>query len=118
MYTKQQIAAYSAIIAIGVGSGAQSAETLNEDVSVKVTYTDLNTSTPAGAKALLHRIHYAAEQACGPEDGIENISRPFEAAHCVGQATADAVARVNDPMVTALYQGRNAPDAIVVAKAR
>jgi len=118
MLTKPEIAVCSAVIAMGLVAGAPSAIAQTDAASIKVPFGDLNTSTPAGAKALLHRIHNAAMEACGSDDGISAEARRYEFLPCVNRATTDAVSKVGNPMVTALYQGQNPSDAIVVAKAR
>lgn len=42
---------------------------------VRVSYADLDLSTPAGMKALDHRLRDAAEAACSSDHGINDLSR-------------------------------------------
>jgi len=64
-----------------------------------VAYKDLNLNTKAGVQALYKRIHGAADQVCGNVDGRDlQIARAHKA--CVERATADAVAAVNNQMLT------------------
>ena len=118
MFTKRQIVAYSAIVAMGFVVGAPSANAQSESVSVKVNYLDLDTTGMAGAKVLLQRIRRAAKQVCGPEPGIGATAWQYEYLPCVNQATENAVAGLNNPIVTALNGGPKTSGAIVMAKAR
>ena len=64
-----------------------------------VAYQDLNLDTQAGVKVLYKRIRVAADQVCGNVDGRDlQIARAHKA--CVERATADAVAAVNNQMLT------------------
>ena len=67
--------------------------------SVRVSYADLNLTTQAGAATLYGRIRSAARQVCGYE-GPSFTS-------CFKKAVGDAVAQVNSPQLTALYQGKS-----------
>lgn len=71
--------------------------------SEKVSYADLNLTTPAGAAALYGRIEGAARRVCGP-DNI--LGRHFEWKACFKSAIAGAVNKVNSPMVTAVHESK------------
>lgn len=118
MFTKLQIVAYSAVVAMGFVSGAPSANAQAETVSVKVDYRDLDTTGAAGAKVLLQRIRRAAKQACGPEEGLSPEVWRYEYLPCVDQSTDTAVAGLNNPIVAALNGGVKTSGAIMMAKAR
>lgn len=67
-----------------------------------VSFKDLDLRTPAGAQALMRRLHRASEEVCGPAwsawgPGDEDWKR-----ECVSETLSAAVARVNRPMLTAL----------------
>lgn len=102
MFTTSTRVALAAASALGFAACGQSAVAQNADtVSVKVSYADLNTSSPAGARAMLQRIRTAAKAICGTEsdDPLDQlmIYRP-----CVDGVTNRAVVTLDDPTVTAI----------------
>jgi UrcA family protein len=83
-----------------------------------VKYADLTVSNSDGAAALYDRIQRAASQVCRPFDGRE-LSRKAHMDACVHKAIADAVAKVNQPALFAVYSARNGqPTPIVLAASR
>jgi UrcA family protein len=83
--------------------------------SVTVNYRDLNLSTIQGATALYQRLTRAARSVCdGPGAGVHAFQ---EWRSCYQAAMADAVAKVNSPLLTSLYRGpdKDAKDANVTA---
>ena len=73
--------------------------------SITVSYRDLNLSTIAGATTLYERLTRAARSVCyEPEAGV-NAYREWRS--CYQAAIADAVAKVNSPLLTQLQSGRN-----------
>jgi UrcA family protein len=86
------VAAMAATMLVGV---AQAGEAPAQVVGFK----DLNLNTDAGVQVLYQRIHGAADHVCGTVDGRDlQIARAHKA--CVAQAMADAVAAVNNQMLT------------------
>jgi UrcA family protein len=86
------VAAMAAAMLAGVAQGA-------EAPARTVGFKDLNLSTDAGVQALYNRIHGAADQVCGNVDGRDlQIARAHKG--CVERAIADAVAAVNNQMLT------------------
>jgi UrcA family protein len=75
-----------------------------DPASVKVSYADLDLSTIAGAQTLYGRIRTAARSVCGYE-GRGVTDQAFWNA-CFRGAIADAVAKVNNPLLTAVHTGR------------
>jgi len=72
----------------------------------RVSYADLNLDSERGARLLLRRIRAAAETVCHAGSAPLSL-RAWQAARaCARQATGRAVAQVNDPTLTALYEGR------------
>jgi UrcA family protein len=64
-----------------------------------VRFQDLNLNTDAGVQVLYKRIQRAANQVCGDVDGRDLVvARAHKA--CVDRAVADAVATVNNQMLT------------------
>jgi UrcA family protein len=67
--------------------------------SETVKFQDLNVSSPVGAEALYNRIHAAAKRVCAQP----GLWQPAEIA-CVRKAEADAIGKVNQPLLTAFYR--------------
>jgi UrcA family protein len=73
--------------------------------SETVSYRDLNLSSIEGATALYQRIKRAANHVCDePGAGIAHFQ---EWQSCYQAAIADAVAKVNTPLLTAVSSGKS-----------
>jgi UrcA family protein len=91
-----------------------------ETVSVIVKYGDLNVSNPEGAATLYRRIAAAASTVCGPYD-TDSWHRGSRSSvnTCVHKAIADAVTKVGQPELIAVYNAKNRePLPITVAAAK
>lgn len=75
-----------------------------------VGYSDLDITAAAGARALYGRLKAAARQVCFQLDGKAPVQRERYRA-CVAQAMSNAVASVNEPMLTEVYLARLGRDA-------
>jgi len=75
--------------------------------SVTVSYRDLNLSTIEGATTLYHRLKVAARSVC--EDSSSGLAAYQTWQSCYRAAIADAVTKVNSPLLTTLYKGPNSP---------
>ena len=73
--------------------------------SVTVSFRDLDLSSPVGATTLYKRIKSAAKQVCGYE-GTDLISKSIWNG-CYTTAIANAVGKVNSPLLTAVHTGRS-----------
>src|SRR5258705_55878 len=83
-----------------------------------VDYGDLAVSTPKGAATLYHRIWAAAVTVCRRSDEPSLRSKSLNDA-CVHKAIADAVAKVDQPVLSALYNAKDRhPTSTVLADAR
>jgi UrcA family protein len=83
---------------------------------VIVKYADLAVSSPQGAAALYHRIWGAALTVCRPlEDGSLASQKIMDA--CIHKAIADAVAKVNQPALSAVYHAKNPEPATLLLAA-
>ena len=69
---------------------------------VHVKFADLNINTPAGAAALYQRIRVAADQVCA-YPGTHDLAVLAKEKACTNQAVAHAVATVNNPTLTGIY---------------
>ena len=72
--------------------------------STVVRFGDLDISRPAGAQVLLNRIDTAADWACGTRPFILELKAQEVYLSCKGETMSDAVAEVDAPMLTALYE--------------
>jgi UrcA family protein len=81
--------------------------------SETVKFADLNVGTPAGVEALYGRIHAAARRVCEAPAGELASIRP-----CMTKAESQAVAKVNNPLLTAFYQTKtgNKPETITASR--
>ncbi|HEV3181566.1 MAG TPA: UrcA family protein [Steroidobacteraceae bacterium] len=93
-------AAFAALVCL-LGTGP----TWAAPTSITVSFRDLDLSSIAGATTLYHRIQSAAKQVCGYAPGADLIERAVWQA-CYRNATADAVRKVNNPLLTAVHAGR------------
>jgi len=107
--------ALSSFLALGFASCGQAAYAQSTDYGVQVSYADLNITTEAGAKTLLHRIHDAAEAYCGGETHVPlDQQRTHEA--CVTDAVDTTVAGLNVRAVTAMNNGQSVPTDLASAR--
>jgi UrcA family protein len=119
MQTKSTTIALATVLALGAISISHSAFAASDDIaSMKVQYADLNLSSTAGAKAMLQRIHHAANDVCGPQPSSKIDRNARIHATCVDQAVTGAVRQLDVPMVTALYRGDRGAAPTTLASAR
>jgi UrcA family protein len=94
--------AFTSVVCVLGAAQASAAEPAGTH-SVTVNYRDLNLSTIQGATALYQRLTRAARSVCdGPATGVHAYQ---EWRSCYEAAMADAVAKVNSPLLTSLYRG-------------
>ena len=82
-------------------SAVTAADTSSASVTVK--YADLNIASPSGALVLYERIRAAAQSACS----YFVFEHDADEAHCVQNAIANAVAKVNQPTLSAVYNAKS-----------
>jgi UrcA family protein len=70
-----------------------------------VKFGDLDLSTAGGAAALFNRIRAASEGVCSPLDH-GGVASKFRRQQCVQQAIQGAVAKVNQPALSAAYAAK------------
>jgi UrcA family protein len=88
-----------------LGAAQASADHAIATRSITVNYRDLNLSTIEGATALYQRLKGAAHRVCDePTSGLDE-HRAYQA--CYRAAIADAVAKVNSPLLTKVFDGPN-----------
>jgi UrcA family protein len=82
--------------------------------SVTVSYRDLDLSSPEGANVLYRRIQAAAREVCG-HPGADLLEQGIWKS-CYRDAIADAVAKVDNPLLTAIHTGRAVAMTAMLAK--
>ena len=82
----------------------------NQVRSETVKFADLNLGSPAGVEALYGRIRAAARRVCYQPNG-----QMWAYTACVTKAQSDAVAKVNVPLLTELFERKtgNHPQTII-----
>lgn len=101
-----------ALLAATVNVGALAAHTASalpaEPAQSKVVkYQDLNLATNGGAKTLYMRLHRAAESVCGDTAwGQLPLDVYLATQSCEQKAMSRAVAKVDNPKLTALFDRR------------
>lgn len=70
-----------------------------------VHFKDLNLSSTEGAAVLYGRIKGAAGEVCGKQDRF-NLSQSHAIKICINDAVSRAVAEINSPVLTSLYQAK------------
>jgi UrcA family protein len=79
-----------------------------------VKFQDLNVGTPGGVEALYRRIHSAALRVCSQNDPV---MQPALRA-CARSAEANAVEKVNQPLLTAYYRMKTGDHREMIAARR
>ena len=93
-------------------SAVSAADAGTEPVSLTVKFADLNVSQPRGAAVLYGRINAAAENACS----FYWFKSDADEERCVHDAIANAVMKVNQPALSAVYNAKykiSAPSTLV-----
>ena len=94
----------SAAIAWGGGGAAQAGEPDNTVAHKVVSFRDLNLNSAEGVEVLYKRIRSAAHEVCADPNRYD-LSE-FKLRTCSDDATSRAIAQVNSPMLTSLYQAK------------
>jgi UrcA family protein len=74
--------------------------------SLRVSYDDLNLSSPKGAETLMRRLNAAADKVCGWRPSPRQLRAVIRFKACMNDSVSRAVAEVNSPQLTALHTGR------------
>lgn len=109
----------SAAIAWGGGTSAQAGEPDPAVPHKVVSLRDLNLNSPQGVAVLYRRINSAAQEVCA--DPYRYDLSELKLQSCVKDAVSRAIAQVNNPMLTSLYQaktGKEGKNVTTLAQAR
>lgn len=100
----KQSTAWLALVTLASAAASANPRDTEETVrSEKVNFADLNVSTLAGVNVLYDRITRAARLVCAPAD---ELAHHTEYAKCCQTAVDAAIAKVNNPLLTAIHQNR------------
>jgi len=102
--TRKFLIIAAAALVLGVASTAAPASPSSDGVrSVTVHFGELDLSGPAGAQVLFARIQRAAYEVCNGYSG-PFAELQIKGSPCYRTAVAKAVADVNSPQLSAIYQ--------------
>ena len=94
------------LIAAGIFALASSFSAVSaadpSSASINVKYSDLNITSPSGALVLYERIRVAAQSACN----YFWFKTDADEARCVHNTIANAVAKVNQPALSAVFDAK------------
>jgi len=76
----------------------------NGTKNVRVSYVDLDVSSPQGGAALLQRIQAASHTVCGPIGYKTDLAAQERFETCLGETMRLAVARLNLPSLTIAFE--------------
>jgi UrcA family protein len=94
----------SVAIAWGGGNAAQAGEPDTTVAHKVVSFKDLNLNSAEGVEVLYKRIRSAAHEVCADPDRYD-LSE-FKLRPCIDDAMSRAIAQINSPMLTSLYQAK------------
>ena len=119
---KASIAMLVLLVSAGVGAPALATISARPDDSaethkVLVRYQDLNVNTERGAEQLYHRISFAAHEVCGDVTAPSYLILNRAYQQCRQTTLKQAVAAVDRPKLTALYDQHYPDSPLVAAKA-
>lgn len=110
--TKRMLLCSIAASAASIASAALYAGTPSVDQiqhSTAVHFSSSSFDRPSTVAALYHRIAYAADQVCGPRTLTGSYATTPGYRRCYADAVARAIARVDQPQLTAYYQEQLTP---------
>jgi UrcA family protein len=110
---KSMIATTAVTAGLILSATAAQAAGVVEVTKLRVQFADLNLNTPHGAHELYARLSGAADIACGDQAELADISEMRAIAACRQKAIEDAVARINRPRLTAVYDEHYRKEALV-----
>ncbi|MDX2237767.1 MAG: UrcA family protein [Hyphomonadaceae bacterium] len=101
-------AAAAALALMAFAAPASAAPRGAQEVSIVVSYADLDLNHEAGARRLIQRVESAAERVCGYDNGVRGLSARRAYRACVQETMADALAPMSHPVVAQLFRSDRA----------
>jgi UrcA family protein len=102
-------AAVSVVALTGAAAQADSPPAVGFQHSSIVRFADLNLDRPRDVARLYNRIALVADKVCGPRSLTGSYSKSADYASCYAETVAQAVARVDQPALTAYFRQRAEP---------
>jgi UrcA family protein len=105
MTSKALVAVLSTAAALSLATGVRAHSTLDADDrrSVTVRFTDLDLDKDAGARKLLTRISFAADQVCGKIGNTVDLDQRVKHRACVRETVENTLERLGSARVSQLY---------------
>jgi UrcA family protein len=75
--------------------------------SITVAYSDAAILSKAGAAKIYRKLKNAARQVCGVNQGRDLISTSVQKQECFQSALAEAVRRIDRPLLTAVHEAHS-----------
>lgn len=96
------------IFALSLGAQLVHADPAPDALSATVHFADLDLTRSAGAAVLYQRLKTAAETVCGVEGSVRsrNLGSQKRFQECIWSAIGTAVAKVDQPTLTAYYRAQ------------
>lgn len=114
---KAILASAALVFAAQAAHSAEAVSVGYTQLSETVRYADLDVNKPAGADALYKRLNRAAKNVCAPLK-VKDLARGAQHRSCVNEALANAVAYVNQPLLTEHHRSRGAYSATAIVAKR
>ena len=111
----KQSTAWLALVTLASAAAGANPHDTDEIRSEKVNFADLNLSTLAGVNVLYDRISRAAHLVCAPADEFVHHT---EYTKCCQTALDAAIAKVNNPLLSAVHQSRQGGSQVVALQQR
>jgi UrcA family protein len=107
MMTYRPMFTLLALFTLAAPVAAQQSEGGADRNAIMLTHIDRHPATPAAARKSLARIDRAALEVCGASGGsLREMKDATHRSACWREAMADAVAQIDDPLLTAAYAAR------------
>ena len=101
-----RLAVISAGIAFFGCAGTGSLAWAAEPMQITISYADLNVESAAGVRSLYGRLRFAAQRVCAHLDDGRLSPPNIRYQSCYETALDSAVAKINEPVLTAMRSGR------------
>lgn len=92
-------------MAVGLSGHAAIAQSADEPLQKTVGFGELDLSKPIAAEQLYVRLNAAAKQVCEPVNGAQ-VRQKYQYRSCVNETLANAVAEINHPLLTSVYDAK------------
>lgn len=105
-----------AALAIAPSAAQAQPASSQESVSVRISYADLNLSSPEGAREMMGRIQGAARIICGESSMNNDLSERARTHACVDATVSEAVRSLGAPSVSAQSDQRRGAATFVASR--